>query len=190
MALWGKTDATPSRPNWLKAADYPAGTQFLFVDREEAALEANKKKGIKGPGWYVLKTHKDSSGKKRWKAELIVAMSVPVATSGDAADDLFVPDVNVEVTITVQPTDQTAVAGAATFATTATIAPSGTLAYQWQYQPAAETGAWVDVPGATSASLALTARTVANNGDKYRVEVSGSGAAPVTSDVAVLTVSA
>lgn len=187
MSLWKKTDAVPSRPNFINLANYPAGTQLVFVDATEAAAASNKKKGIKGAGWYLYREYNDSNGDKRYKTELVVALAETAARAGDAADDLTVPDVNTVITIGTQPTAQTTVAGAATFTVAATIAPAGaTLAYQWQVK-ATPAGRWTDVAGATAATLALTGRTSANNGALYRVVVSGGGAKAVTSSTALLT---
>jgi hypothetical protein len=89
------------------------------------------------------------------------------------------------ITITQQPTDQSAVSGAATISVTATASPAGTLTYQWQrYQ----SSAWANVTGATSASLALTGLTTSNNGDRYRCVISAQSAASVTSGEAVIGV--
>jgi hypothetical protein len=91
------------------------------------------------------------------------------------------------ITITQQPADQSAVSGAATISVTATASPAGTLNYQWQrYQSAA----WANVTGGTSASLALTGLTNANNGDRYRCVISAQSAASVTSGEAVIGVNA
>ena len=186
MPLWGKTDATISRPNWINLSNYPAGTQLLFVDQTEAGLETNQSKGIKGPGWYLYREYDDSTGVKRYKTELVVAMRVPVADSGDAADDAFVPDVEVTVAISVQPANQTTVSGAATFGVTAALTPSGTVTYQWQYQ-AVDTTTGVNVVGATASTLVLADQTEDNDGDKYRVVVGGTGAKAVRSSSATLT---
>lgn len=84
----------------------------------------------------------------------------------------------------VQPGNQSVTAGAnAVFSVTA----SGTsLSYQWQTSLNGVT--WTDVPGATQATLALTAVTVADNGKRYRVRVSNSGGS-VFSSAVELTVS-
>lgn len=93
------------------------------------------------------------------------------------------------ITITSQPTNQTASNGAATFAVAATVTGGATLSYQWQKQESGA-GEFASVSGATSSSLALTGLTVANdNGDVYRVVVSATGGAEsVTSNGATLTV--
>jgi hypothetical protein len=94
------------------------------------------------------------------------------------------------ITITTQPSNQTAASGAATFSVTATVSPSGTLTYQWQRSDDAGT-TFANVSGATSATLSLTSLTNgSDNNDQYRVVVSALGAAPVTSSAATLTVAA
>lgn len=183
MPLWGKTDATGSRPKYLSSAD---AANAVFVSAEEAVLKTNKDKGILGAGWWLVKEFTDAAGKTRYKSEHLVAMTVANATSGDAADDAKVADVEVTVTISVQPAAQTTVAGAATFAVTAS-ASSGTATYQWQKKLAGATR-WVNVSGATTDTLALTGQTSAANNDQYRVVVgSDSGAVKITSDAATLT---
>jgi hypothetical protein len=93
------------------------------------------------------------------------------------------------ITISSQPSAQTASSGAATFSVTASVS-SGTVTYQWQRQ-ALGTGSYSNISGATSASLALTGLTNgSNNADNYRVVVSATGATSVTSNAAVLTVAA
>jgi hypothetical protein len=92
------------------------------------------------------------------------------------------------ITITQQPTNQTASGGAATFTVAATVSPSGTPTYQWQKQESGA-GSFASIAGATSSSLALTGLTNASdNGDVFRVVVSATGAAQVTSNAATLTV--
>ena len=187
MALWGKTDATISIPKYLTAADK---AKSVFVSTEEALLATNKAKGITGAGWWLLNEYTDAQGTTRYKTECLVAMAVATATSGDAADDAKVSDVEITLAIGTQPTAQTAVAGAATFAVVAT-ANTGTVTYQWQKRESTGTR-WNNVSGATSTSLALTGLTnAADNGDQYRVVLgSTSGAKKVTSNAAVLTVAA
>ncbi|MFM8980396.1 MAG: hypothetical protein ACKOSS_08040, partial [Planctomycetia bacterium] len=93
------------------------------------------------------------------------------------------------ITITQQPVDTSATsAGAASFTVAASVAPSGTPSYQWQKREAGS-ASWGDIGGATSATLALTGLTnAADNGDSFRVVASATGASPVTSSVATLTV--
>ena len=184
MPLWGKTDASGSKPKYLNSTD---AANAVFVSAEEAVLKTNKDKGILGAGWWLVKTFTDADGKTRYKSEHLVAMTVANSVSGDAADDAKVADVEVTITISAQPTGQTTVAGAATFGVTAT-ASSGTLTYQWQKKPVATGSRWANIGGATSATYEATGATSANTGDQYRVVIgTDNGAVKVTSDAATLT---
>lgn len=187
MALWGKTDAAGSKPKFLSTAD---AAKAVFVSAEEALLGTNKSKGITGAGWWLVNEYTDADGTTRYKPECLIAMTVANATSGDAADDALVADVEVTVTIGTQPANQTAVAGEATFTVVAT-ASSGTLTYQWQKKESTGTR-WVNVSAATADTLALTGLTnAADNGDQFRVVVgTNNGAKKVTSSAATLTVAA
>ena len=92
------------------------------------------------------------------------------------------------ITITSQPTNQTASSGNATFGVSATVSPSGTPAYQWQRSTDAGT-TWVNVTSYTSGQLSLSDLTqAANDANRYRAIVSASGAASVTTNSATLTV--
>ena len=83
----------------------------------------------------------------------------------------------------------TVAAAAATFSVTAS-ADAGSVVYLWQSQTATGTR-WVNISGATSASLALTGLTTADTGKKYRVKLTSSaGAEEVISNSATLTVTA
>ena len=184
MALWGKTDEAGSKPKYLNATD---AANTVFVSSEEAALKTNKDKGITGAGWWLVTEHKDSSGANRYNAECLVAMSVATAVSSDAADDAKVADVEVTLTIGTQPTAQSSVAGAATFAVVATVS-SGAVTYQWQRALATTPTRFANVSGATSASLVLSGVVTGDTGNLYRVVLSSdSGAAKVTSNSAALT---
>lgn len=98
--------------------------------------------------------------------------------------------VETTISITSQPTNQTAASGAATFSVTATVSPSGTATYQWEKSDDGGT-TFSAVSGATSAALSLTSLTNASdNNDQYRVVVSAVGATAVTSSAATLTVAA
>ena len=99
------------------------------------------------------------------------------------------PEVPV-ITVSEQPTNQTASGGAATFSVTASVTQSATLTYQWQRNPHGMT-VFANISGATGASLVLSGLTNAlNGGDTYRCVVSATGAAPVISNYVTLTVPA
>lgn len=189
MPLWGKTDAEASRPKWVNLATYPAGTQLLFVDETEAQQPENKARGLTNAGWWLYRTYTDTNGSTRYDNECLVAITNTAVAAGDAADDAVVVDRT--ITITVAPTAQTAVEGqTATFSVTATVDPTTTLSYQWQKQEGGS-GAYAVISGATSASYTTGALTVADdNGDRYRVVVSASGATAKTTTGVALTVTA
>jgi len=69
-----------------------------------------------------------------------------------------------------------------------TVTNSVALSFQWQKLDAVDGGDFVDIAGATSATYATPATVVADNGDKFRVVVSGTGCTSVTSNEATLTV--
>jgi len=87
---------------------------------------------------------------------------------------------------TTQPASQTVTAGQnATLAAAASGNP--TPAYQWQSAPNVS-GAWTDIPGATSDTLTLTAVTADMNGTQYRCVASNSISPDATSNAVTLTV--
>lgn len=70
---------------------------LVFVSVEEAAIAANRAKGLVSPGWWLYTTYTDSGSATRHKAELLVAIAVANADSGDlgvtgAGDDTIVAD--------------------------------------------------------------------------------------------------
>ncbi len=100
MPLWQKTDALESAPTYLKdPADFPAPAperdykgvnnaenleNAYFVDTTEAAVESNRDRGIKTPGWMLYNTYTDANGNVRNKSEVLVPMKVSAADAGDA----------------------------------------------------------------------------------------------------------
>ena len=160
---------------------------LVFVDDTEQAIAANKARGIWGPGWWLYESYQTAAGDTRHKAECIAFVHATAAAAGDDADDTVVADVLETITIGTQPADATTSSGAATFTVAATVDQSGTITYQWQKKAAGSTR-YANVSGATSASLALTGQTAAEDGDKYRVKINSSkGAEEVVSDAATLT---
>ena len=182
MALWSNTDATNSEPKNLTSAEK---NDVFGIDVAEATTAVNIAKGLNTPGWVKYKTYTDAQGNTRHKSEVLVAMS-----SISADNDTIAP----EITITVQPADQTVFSGAtATFGVTATRTGTGTLTYQWQKAESTNLATYANITGATSASYTTPATTVAagagaSDGDKYRVVVSLNGADPVGSNAVTLNV--
>ena len=162
-------------------------SEIVYVDATEANQASNRAKGMKHSGWYRLKTKVDQDGSTRYFAELLAASTNTQVGAGDASDDLVVPDLSATASISVQPTNQTAVGGNATFTITAAIAPSGTTLYQWQLQ-AVGSNKWANVAAANAASLALAGLVAGDNGKKYRCVITGGGAKAIYSNVATLTV--
>ena len=66
MSLYGRTD---SNANKTKAGVGIAATSqsktTLYIDETEAALEANKERGLNAPGWWSYFTYTDASGATR-----------------------------------------------------------------------------------------------------------------------------
>ena len=181
----GATITGQDSPKWILQQDL---AYTFFVDETESKLAANHNKGISGAGWWDIREYKDSAGESRAKCLLLVAMTTAAATSGDAADDTIVSDVEAVITIGTQPTTQAITLGAATFTAAATVAPSGTVTYQWQRALASANTRFANVVGQTSASIVLAAQTAANAGDRYRVVVSSTTGAPfVNSNAVALT---
>jgi len=190
MSLYGRTD---SNANVAKAGRGIAASSqsktVVFIDETEAALESNKKRGLNAPGWWSYFTYTDSSGATRHKAEHLVTLANADLNANETqSDDAIAADAASAITIGTQPADQDTSSGAATFTVAATTTGSGaTLTYQWQKSTDAGLN-FVNVAGATSASLVLAGQTAAENGDQYRVRVNNSiGADEVVSSVATLT---
>lgn len=80
MALWGKTDTQGDAPKYLSAEDK---TKIYFIDTTEAAVAANRAKGLQTPGWNLFATYTDTNGNTRYKVETLVPMKVSGASAGD-----------------------------------------------------------------------------------------------------------
>lgn len=191
MSLYGRTDSTDNQTKAGIGVVSDSNTKtIVFIDQTEAQLEENKSRGLNSPGWWAYDTYTDMHGNTRHKAELMVSVADPEANADETlADDTYAADVTSVITISAQPTNQTAVAGGATFSVTASSTGAGaTLTYQWQKLDVAGTE-WANVSGATSASLVLAGLVAGDSGDKYRVKINNSiGGVEVTSNSATLTV--
>ena len=174
----------------LHEGHYPAGTKFIFVDDAEAALDENKVRGLKWPGWWLYRTYTDGDGNTRHKAECIAfANATAGASVGDyaAADGGTEDNPAADVESAVAITGPANVTGAATpftgtfVVTTSTTGTPGTLIFQWQRQTATGT-TWANLTdsgvfsGATTNTLTLTAAAKATyNGYKFRVKITSAG---------------
>lgn len=195
MALWGKTDELASVPKWLETDANNTNLSndadnAVFIDVSEAAVTANRAKGLKTPGWNLY-----SNAGGRHRSEVLVAMKMSAADAGDAGiggsgDDSIAADI--AFAIDTQPANASVAApDPHTFSVIATVTGAATITYQWQTD-AAGGSTFVDVVGATDATLTIADSTGLDT-DTYRVIVSatvstGEVLTPITSSVATLTV--
>ena len=192
MSLYGRTDsnANKTKAGVGIAASSQAKTT-LYIDETEAALEANKERGLNAPGWWSYYTYTDSSGATRHKAEQLVFVAGGDTNANETqADDAQAADVAVLITINTQPADTAVAVGAALQLTLAAIAtPPGdasVLTYQWQKKSG---NRWANVSGATSTTFDV-ASYAATDAGSYRVKINSStGAKEVISATAVVTTS-
>jgi len=190
MSLYGRTDsnANKTKAGVGIAASAQAKT-VLYIDETEAALEANKERGLNAPGWWSYFTYTDSSGATRHKAEQLVFVAGGDTNANETqADDAQAADVAVLITINTQPADTAVAVGAALQLTLAAIAtPPGdasVLTYQWQKKSG---NRWANVSGATGTTFDV-ASYAATDAGSYRVKINSSnGAKEVISATAVVT---
>jgi hypothetical protein len=86
MPLWGEEDNAASVPKYLTDAEK---AKTFFVDTGEAAVEANRDKGLKTGGWNYYEEY----GSGRIRVEPLVAMA---KTAVEAGDDGFAANTTVE----------------------------------------------------------------------------------------------
>ena len=188
MSLYGRVDSAANQTAVGLTRGNGAGSAtetIVFVDETEAGLAANKERGITAPGWWAYRTYTDAAGSTRHKAEHLMVLTNPEANADETlSDDTIAADVQALITISAQPTAQTTVSGAATFSVTASCDNSGTVTFQWQ-KKASGGSRWVNVSGATSASLVLAGQTADNDGDQYRVKLNADVGAPEVISTAV-----
>ena len=190
MSLYGRTDsnANKTKAGVGIAASAQAKT-VIYVDETEAALEANKERGLNAPGWWSYFTYTDSSGATRHKAEQLVFVAGGDTNANETqADDAQAADVAVLITINTQPADTAVAVGAALQLTLAAIStPPGDaslLSYQWQKKSG---NRWANVSGATGTTFDI-ATYAATDAGSYRVKINSSnGAKEVISATAVVT---
>lgn len=171
------------------------------VDIYEAASNVTTQYAVTHAGWVGIKTYIDSAGNLRVKSETLVAMSgittnvgPTFSAEGDAADDAIFPDRL--ITITSQPSNRTGISttSATTFAVVASVDPSATLSYQWQYSSTgiaytnlSNGGLYSNVTTATVGIASTTVTANRPNGFYYRVNITADGGATATSNAATLT---
>ena len=190
MSLYGRTDsnANKTKAGVGIAASAQAKT-VLYIDETEAALEANKERGLNAPGWWSYFSYTDSSGATRHKAEQLVFIAGGDTNANETqADDAQAADVAVVIDIQTQPADTAVAVGAALqLVLAATATPPGdasVLTYQWQKKSG---NRWANVSGATGTTFDI-ATYAATDAGSYRVKInSTTGAKEVISATAVVT---
>lgn len=181
MALWTSVDEEAGKPKNLTSAE-KLDTYGISV--AEATTPANLAKGINTPGWVKYTTYEDAQENVRHKVEVLAAVR---SMTNDAADDAVAVDP--VITIGTQPANTSAIVGdEVTLSVVATASNGGTLTYQWQRADSATPTVFANITGATAAQYTIDEAASGDNGDKFRVIVSSTGAASVTSSVATLTV--
>jgi hypothetical protein len=171
------------------------------VDIYEAQSNVTTQYAVTHAGWVGIKTYVDSEGNLRVKSETLVAMSgittnvgPTYGAPGDAADDAVFPDRL--ITITTQPSNRTGISttSATTFAVVASVDPSASLSYQWQYSSTgiaytnlSNGGIYSNVTTATVGIAATTVTANRPNGFYYRAVITADGGATATSSAARLT---
>jgi len=190
MSLYGRTDsnANKTKAGVGIAASAQAKTT-IYIDETEAALEANKERGLNAPGWWSYYTYTDSSGATRHKAEQLVFIAGGDTNANETqADDAQAADVAVLITINTQPANTAVAVGDALQLVLAAIAtPPGdasVLTYQWQKKSG---NRWSNISGATGTTYDV-ASYAATDAGSYRVKINSStGAKEVISATAVVT---
>ena len=189
MSLYGRTD---SAANVTKAGRGIAASsqakQVLYIDETEAALEANKERGLNAPGWWSYFTYTDASGATRHKAEQMVFVAGGDTNANETqADDAAAADVAVILSINTQPATQAVAVGAVlSLAVDAIATPPGDASpvqYQWQKKSGRR---WVNV-GANQPTYDVAVYAEEDAGS-YRVKLTTtSGAKELISDTATVT---
>ena len=190
MSLYGRTDSNAHKTTagvGIGASSQAKTT--IYIDETEAALEANKERGLNAPGWWSYFTYTDSSGATRHKAEQLVFIAGGDTNANETqADDATAADANVVIAIQNQPADTSVSVGAQLQLTvTATATPPGNnsvLTYQWQKKSG---NRYSNISGATSAAYTVGTYATTNAGT-YRVKInSTNGGKELISDNAVVT---
>ena len=203
MSQWGSNDAASNSVIWaptsVKVAPtrtaanllygnttadaYITGATVGMYGASAAEVTANGG-GIAHSGW-VLRTEGSGGRSGRVSYEVLVAGGI----TGDASDDAILPDYRID--ITSQPSGasaNTTDSEEATFTVAAVTAPTGgTISYQWTYANGDAIQAGANVGVSTGATLTVNSGVETANAD-FKVELSVTGGANVTSSNATLTI--
>jgi hypothetical protein len=159
--------------------------QFGVKPDEMQAARAGANTKMAHAGWN-LRVEGTGGRAGRVSYETLVAMS---SISNDASDDAVLPDY--KLSITTQPANDTAntsVGENATFTVVAASAPTGaTFTYAWSYANGTAIATNANVGNTTQATLTVNSAVQTTNA-AFKVAVSATGAATVTSSNATLTI--
>ena len=189
MSLYGRTDsnANKTKAGVGIAASSQAKTT-LYIDETEAALEANKERGLNAPGWWSYYSYTDASGATRHKAEQLVFVAGGDTNANETqADDAQAADVAVLITINEQPalTKAVILGEALNLAVDAIASPPGdasVLTYQWQKKSGRR---WTNV-GVNTPTYDVPTYAETDAGE-YRVKITSTNGAPeVISDTSTV----
>ena len=189
MSLYGRTDsnANKTKAGVGIAASSQAKTT-LYIDETEAALEANKERGLNAPGWWSYYSYTDASGATRHKAEqLVFVAGGDINDNETQADDAQAADVAVLITINEQPalTKAVILGEALNLAVDAIASPPGdasVLTYQWQKKSGRR---WTNV-GVNTPTYDVPTYAETDAGE-YRVKITSTNGAPeVISDTSTV----
>jgi len=190
MSLYGRTDSNTNKTKAGRGVSPSSqAKQTIFIDDTEAALPANKARGLNAPGWWSYFTYTDGGGNTRHKAEMLVTIAGPDLNANETqADDAAAADVAVLIDIQTEPVDTAVAVGAALqLVLAATATPPGdasVLTFQWQKKSGKK---WANVSGATNTTFDV-ATYAATDAGSYRVKInSTNGATEKISAVAVVT---
>ena len=210
MSLYGRTDSNANKTKAGRGVSPSSqAKEIIFVDDTEAALPANKARGLNAPGWWSYFTYTDSAGNTRHKAEMLVTIAGPDLNANETqADDATAADVNATLTIGTQPADRSGVADGASISGIFTIAASvsagmaSVINFQWQ-KKSPTSNRWVNMGvsdngmtfgtglGGGEKTGTMNANSIDKadwDGYKFRVKVtSTNGAKEVISNTATLT---
>jgi hypothetical protein len=182
MPLWSNKDEAESAPkHTVDIVTGNTGVQAYNVEPVGTfGVDVQEAQGAHA-GW-VLRTVGSGGRAGRVIQETLVAMG-SMTGDGDSLPPLPV------ITIGTQPDNLTvADGGTAVFTVGASVTQISTLSYLWQVSTDSGSN-WVDLTSATTDTLTLPGIVLADDGNQYRVIVSGTnGAQSVTSNVVTLTV--
>ena len=86
MSLYGRVDSTANQTAVGLTIGNSGGSvtkTIVFCDETEAALAANKGRGITAPGWWAYHTYTDVSGATRHRAEHLMVLTNPEANADE-----------------------------------------------------------------------------------------------------------